>query len=126
MKKSVFWMALISLVVMTSSTMLTSCNDNDDEKNGSLAGEWLYGEESCYFLFDEDGKWWTKDAEYNDTYSQEGTYIYKNGFIEFSYLIPDEPIWGDKWKVIKLTDSELVAEATDDGETFRVTLKRVK
>jgi hypothetical protein len=129
MRKNVFWMALISLAVMMSSAVFTSCSDDDDEKGGSLVGEWVY-EDKYYFKFKEDGTWWTKkvdyDEDYDEDYSQEGTYVYKNGVVELSYLIPDEPIWWNKWKVIKLTASELAIEATGDEETYRMTLKRVK
>jgi hypothetical protein len=75
MKKNVFWMALISLVVMMSSTVLTSCGKDDDEKNeseltGALwLGTYIYNEDGevyhdnygLEFMPNGSGKWWVYD-----------------------------------------------------------------
>jgi hypothetical protein len=122
MKKNVFWMALISLVVMMSSTVFTSCSDDDDEKSGSLVGTWGYGE--GLFVFDEDGTLWITSDRYDDPWTEECTYVYKDGVI---YIYDS---YGDleyEWKVIKLTASELVVDVIYEGEgSLRATFKREK
>jgi hypothetical protein len=122
MKKNVFWMALISLVVMMSSTVFISCSEDDDEKdealNGSLVGEWI-DEDQVHYIINEDGTWRSFSSAYPG--SDEGTYVYKDGVL--SLYIDGELIF--KAKVIKLTATEAVLEATYGG-TGRMTLKRVK
>jgi hypothetical protein len=120
-------MALTSLVVMTS-VAFTSCKDDDDDDKGSLIGEWFWHGDDDYnvFRFDEDGTWWRKREEGGE-YSRKGSYVYTDGVIYLSYLTPDEPVWGDSWKVVKLTSSELVVDVTfHSGKTATVNLSRVK
>jgi hypothetical protein len=117
-------MALISLVVMMSSTVFTSCSKDDDDKDASITGEWI-DENQYHYVINEDGTWRGFSPAYPG--SDEGTYVYKDGILYLYFGKDSGRELISKSKVIKLTATEAILEVTeDDGVPYLMTLKRVK
>jgi hypothetical protein len=79
-KKSVLWMAAIGLMVMTS-TVFTSCKDDDDDSN-PFAGTWTKDGSGGYVTVVITESAWTAKAG-NSTYNS-GTYTYEGNSAQWT------------------------------------------